>query len=249
MNEPPRLSDLHCHLDLFANPESAFEERESMSLWTLSVTTTPRAWEQNQKWAAGREFVQVGLGLHPELVAERADEIGRWESLLPEARFVGEIGLDGRARNRPSLQVQKRIFTRMLDLCDETGGKILSVHSAGAASEVVDLIQSRLRSGGCRVVLHWFSGSSSSARLAAEFGCFFSINARMLDSTTLSRLLEVVPTERLLIESDAPFLRGDGGKGVLDDLEKVVRVLSQQLGLSRAGVVQLVHDNHGRLLG
>ena len=249
MNGPPRLSDLHCHLDLFANPESAFAERENTSLWTLSVTTTPRAWEQNQKWSVGREFVHVGLGLHPELVAERADEMEQWESLLPEARFVGEIGLDGRARNRSSLQVQRQVFTRMLDLCEELGGKVLSVHSAGAASEVVDLIQSQLRSGGCRVILHWFSGSSSIARRAAELGCFFSINARMLSSTTLSRLLAVVPTEQLLIESDAPFLRGDGGKGVLDDLEQVARMLSQQLGLSRAGVVQMIHDNHRRLLG
>lgn len=248
MTGRPRLSDLHCHLDLFENPEAAFAERESASLWTLSVTTTPRAWEQNQKWSIGREFVQVGLGLHPELVAERAEELEQWESLLPEARFVGEIGLDGRARNRASLEVQTQVFSRMLDLCDEDGGKVLSVHSAGAATEVVELIQNRLRSGGCKVILHWFSGSSAMARRAAELGCFFSINARMLGSTVLSRLLAAVPRDRLLLESDAPFLRGDGGKGVRDDLQEVVSALSQRLDLDADGVVQVIHDNHRRLI-
>jgi TatD DNase family protein len=86
------------------------------------------------------------------------------------------------------------------------------------------------------------------ARRAAELGCFFSINARMLGSTVLSRLLDAVPRDRLLLESDAPFLRGDGGKGVRDDLQKVVSALSQQLGLDAGGVVQMVHDNHLRLI-
>ncbi len=64
-----------------------------------------------------------------------------------------------------------------------------------------------------------------------------------------NRLLAAVPTDRLLLESGAPFLRGDGGKGVRDDLQQVVSALSQQLDLDADGVVQMIHENHLRLIG
>ena len=66
--------DFHCHLDLYPDHEAAMAECEREGVHTLTVTTTPKAWSHNCDLAANSRYVRVALGLHPQLVAERASE-------------------------------------------------------------------------------------------------------------------------------------------------------------------------------
>jgi TatD DNase family protein len=88
------LVDFHCHLDLFPDPVSAVSDAEEAGVYTLTVTTTPKAWPRNHDLTRKTRFIMAALGLHPQLVAERAAEIALWEEYLPQARYVGEVGLD-----------------------------------------------------------------------------------------------------------------------------------------------------------
>src|SRR5438034_7886507 len=92
------LVDFHCHLDLYPDHAAAVDRCESDGVFTLAVTTTPRAWPRNQELAAPTRHVRAALGLHPQLVHERAQEIDLWEELLPKTRYVGEVGLDAGPR-------------------------------------------------------------------------------------------------------------------------------------------------------
>ena len=89
------MIDFHCHLDLYPNHHAVRHECDRRCMHVLSVTTTPSAWRGTSALAAGSLRIRTALGLHPQLAAERKSELGLFETLLPEAPYVGEIGLDG----------------------------------------------------------------------------------------------------------------------------------------------------------
>jgi TatD DNase family protein len=215
MTEPPeskrpRWVDFHCHLDLYPDHQALITESDQERVATLTVTTTPKAWPRNRDLAAASTHVRVALGLHPQVVAERANEVSLLERYLDEARYVGEIGLDAGPQFYRSLDEQERVFERILRACAEQGGKILTVHSVRAVSKVLGLLETHLPPARGRVILHWFTGTAAEARRATEYGCYFSINGQMLRSAKHAALVANLPGDRLLTETDGPFVQFHG---------------------------------------
>src|ERR1700688_3661491 len=97
---PARGFDFHCHVDLDRDPVDLIRRCDDARIVTLAVTTTPRAWRQNRVWTANSRCVHAAVGLHPELAAQRHDEVGLLEEYMRESRFVGEVGLDGSPNHR-----------------------------------------------------------------------------------------------------------------------------------------------------
>lgn len=205
-SDRPKWVDFHCHLDLYPDHAQLIRECDYAGIATLTVTTTPKAWARNSEMAMGARHVRVALGLHPQLVAEREAEIDLFARLLCEARYVGEVGLDAGPRFYKSFDAQKRVFERILQMCAEQGGKVLTVHSVRAVSQVLQHLESFLPADRARVVLHWFTGSAAEARRAVDLGCYFSVNSEMLRSSKHRALLVQLPRDRLLTETDGPFV-------------------------------------------
>lgn len=205
-SDRPRWVDFHCHLDLYPDHAQLIRECDHAGIATLTVTTTPKAWARNSEMAMGARHVRVALGLHPQLVAEREAEIDLFARLLPDARYVGEVGLDAGPRFYKSFDAQKRVFERILQMCAEQGGKVLTVHSVRAVSHVLQRLERLLPADRARVVLHWFTGSAAEARRAVDLGCYFSINSEMLRSPRHRALVAQLPRDRLLTETDGPFV-------------------------------------------
>ena len=205
-----RWVDFHCHLDLYPDHAQLIAECDREDVATLAVTTTPKAWSRNREMAAGRNYVRVALGLHPQLVSERERELGLFEKLLPEARYVGEIGLDAGPRFYSSFEAQERVFERILRMCAEQGNKVLTIHSVRTVAKVLQHLEKALPSDRGQVVLHWFTGSAAEARRAVERGCYFSINSEMLKSVKHRELVELLPADRILTETDGPFVLVSG---------------------------------------
>lgn len=205
-SDRPKWVDFHCHLDLYPDHAQLIRECDYAGIATLTVTTTPKAWARNSEMAMGALHVRVALGLHPQLVAEREAEIDLFARLLCEARYVGEVGLDAGPRFYKSFDAQKRVFARILQMCAEQGGKVLTVHSVRAVSQVLQHLESFLPADRARVVLHWFTGSAAEARRAVDLGCYFSVNSEMLRSSKHRALLVQLPRDRLLTETDGPFV-------------------------------------------
>lgn len=202
--------DFHCHLDLYPDHADAIAAAEAAGVYTLTVTTTPKAWPRNRDLTQGHRFVRPALGLHPQLAADRANELPEWERYLSEARYVGEVGLDAGPGFYKSLDVQKRVFRTVLECCAAAGEKVLTVHSVRSASAVLDMIEAHLPRSRGVVVLHWFTGSRAEARRATAIGCYFSINAEMARSERGRALIADLPRERLLTETDGPFTQTRG---------------------------------------
>lgn len=206
----PLWVDFHCHLDLYKDHAALISECDREGVATLAVTTTPKAWSRNLEMASRASHVRVALGLHPQLVAEREAELKLFEHLLEQARYVGEIGLDAGPRYYKSFAAQERVFERILHICREQGGKVLTVHSVRAVSKVLAHLEKCLPPDRGRAVLHWFTGTPSEARRAVELGCYFSINSEMLRLEKHRGLVATLPLNRLLTETDGPFVQSEG---------------------------------------
>lgn len=243
-----RLVDFHCHLDLYPDHASAVRQCEESGVFTLTVTTTPKAWPRNHELVEQTRHVRAALGLHPQLVSERAAEISLWEELLPRTRYVGEVGLDAGPRFYKSLDLQKDVFARVLTACARAGEKILTVHSIRSAKAVLDMIEHHLPPERGQVVLHWFTGTAAEARRAVDLGCYFSINAEMLVGEKRRQLVAALPRDRLLTETDGPFTQVDGRISRPDDVALAVGKLAELHGLTAQEEGSLILENLKRLL-
>ena len=158
------IVDMHCHLDLYPNPFDIVKKCKKKGVYTLSVTTTPKAWRGTKKLEIDNPQVKTALGLHPQIAHERFDELQLFDQLLPEARYVGEIGLDGGKNYKKYWKVQLKVFRHILKSVDLSGGRIMSIHTISSSSAVLE----ELRNISGVPILHWFSGSKSSLKKAIE---------------------------------------------------------------------------------
>lgn len=197
------MIDFHCHLDLYKDPIRVAMEANRINKFTLCVTTSPRAWLATSKVFVGLKNVSVALGLHPEVVDKKQDELDLMIANVQSARYIGEIGMDGLPQNKARFGLQKRIFESVLEECQRQQGRILSIHSRRAEMEVLGMLEAHPNAG--ISILHWFSGSRSAMHKAVDMGCYFSVNRLMVSSAHGRALVAELPKNRVLPESDGPF--------------------------------------------
>mmetsp|Transcript_23643 Transcript_23643/g.41988 ORF Transcript_23643/g.41988 Transcript_23643/m.41988 type:complete len:244 (-) Transcript_23643:2741-3472(-) len=199
------MIDFHCHLDLYRYPEIAIEDAAASGVYVLCVTTTPKAWKQTAKMCATGPRIRTALGLHPELVAERATELPLFEHFAKETKYFGEVGLDGSPEMKRSQGIQEKVFSSILRVAAKHGGRVLSIHSRRAAESVLDAIAREKDAG--TPVLHWFSGNAAELKRAIEMGCWFSCGPSMLGSKKGQEIASLIPKDKILTETDGPFAK------------------------------------------
>jgi TatD DNase family protein len=244
----PRGFDFHCHLDLYPDPAAMVASCAQDRIVTLAVTTTPRAWPQNRKWAAGNAYVLTAVGLHPEVVGTCHGEVALLEEYIKDSALVGEIGLDGSPQHKDSWDKQVEVFGRALSTAQRLGARVVSIHSRRAANEVVKCLEERITSDRVLPILHWFSGSIGAARKAAQLGCYFSINRRSLEHEVGLALVRSLPADRLLTETDGPFTAVGSRKSAPADVVETTRELADARGASIAEIAHIVTANAARVL-
>ncbi|MFA7554118.1 MAG: Qat anti-phage system TatD family nuclease QatD [Spongiibacteraceae bacterium] len=242
------LVDFHCHLDLYSDHEQAVQQAESAGIFTLAVTTTPRAWPRNNELAQRTKHVRAALGLHPQLVAEHEAEITIWDNYLAETRYVGEVGLDAGPRFYKSIEAQKRVFRHVLQRCAEAGDKVLSVHSIRTSKLVLDFIEELLPPGKGKVVLHWFTGTKKEVQRAVKLGCYFSVNSTMLANERHLPMVMEIPIDRILTETDGPFTKSFDRPSVPSDVAYTIDMLGRHCDKQPTELALIVRTNLRELL-
>jgi TatD DNase family protein len=239
--------DFHCHLDLFEDFETKVKNTESAQIYTLAVTTTPRAWPRNHELTAKLRYVRPALGLHPQIITkDTKHELKLWDEYLNNARYVGEVGLDASANYIQDFDIQKDIFKHILTRCSERGDKVLSVHAVRSVDTVLDMIERYMPRDRGVIVLHWFTGTKAQAKRALKLGCFFSVNYAMLRSKRGKEIISLVSTDRILTETDAPFL--DDRSTQSEQLKQTVEILGTLLNMTPDLVSEIVLKNFKRVL-
>lgn len=170
--------DMHCHLDLYKDPKDIIYQCDKKGLYVLSVTTTPNAYIGSNRLVSGCKRIKTALGLHPELAHLRHEELAIFDILLPQVKYVGEIGLDGGQDYKKHAEIQLKVFRHILRKVHHRGGKIMSIHSRGSADKVVD----ELKGIDGVPIFHWFTGTKTELDKAIDIGAWFSVGPAMLNS-------------------------------------------------------------------
>ena len=227
------LFDTHFHLDLTSNPSELADIIEGRKIYTIAVTNAPSVFPYSYELGKNKKYVRAALGLHPELVYERASEISSFKKYLPLTRYVGEVGLDYSRRNLKSQNKQKEVFQKILTACAESGDKILTIHSRKAEDDVIEMIGNKFPG---KIILHWYSGSIQTLKKALDYGFYFSVNYPMTQSKSGQRILSNIPVNRLLIETDGPFTKMNENifdplmvSNILDRLSNHLQMLPKEL--------------------
>jgi len=198
------LHDTHLHLDLFDRPKEILDQIEKEKVYTIAVTNVPEVFHHTHALVQGSRYVRAALGFHPELVYQHRNQIVKFLDLLPQSRYIGEVGLDNYNKPSADYSVQKKIFEEIVSACDIAKNKILTVHSRRAEEDLISLIGPNF-SG--KIILHWYSGSIKAIDNAIYCGFYFSINYAMTQSERGRKVIKYIPPTRLLLESDSPFVK------------------------------------------
>lgn len=240
--------DCHCHIDLFPNMQDAINKSEHNNIYTIAVTTTPRAWPRNAEMTKNTRHVRAALGIHPQLIAQKTNELELFKKYIRETKYIGEVGLDGTSQSKSSLDRQCEIFSEILDCCSTLGGRILSIHSRRASKEALDIVEKKLPMQKNVIILHWFSGNKSDTRRAIDLGCYFSINSKMISSKNSMQLISYLPSERILTETDFPFTCDDQLFDQPSNIKNCIEQLSQLYNRKFDAMKKIVWDNFCSLL-
>ncbi len=229
------LYDTHFHLDLQKDRAAAICDIEENQIYTIAVTNLPDLYRKGIAEIKSK-CVRIALGFHPELIHQYQKQIPLMWELLPEARYVGEVGLD--FVDNTYQQEQVTFFSELIERCRYDQNKIITIHSRRAVNKVLDILGDNYR---FKAILHWFSGSRNELEKAIEKGCYFSINGAMMKSKRFLDMLSLIPSSRLLIETDSPFTHYMGS------YDEYLKSIKEELQSYKAEVD--VWNNFRRLLG
>lgn len=219
--------DAHCHVDLMADPARCVEAAEAARIYTIAVTNAPSVFEHTHALCVGKRYVRAAVGLHPELVHSHGGELGLLVEQLKRTRYVGEVGLDYVTGDTPARSRQRSAFAEIAAACGRAGGRVLSIHSRRAVPDVLAIL--REASPGT-AILHWFSGTRRQVDEAVGIGCFFSVNPAMAASRAGRALLAAMPRDRVVTETDGPFVCIGTRPAGPDDVRGVVQALGELWG-------------------
>jgi len=198
-------------------------------------------------------FVFATAGIHPHDAAGflPARDIPRLRELLRDkAVAVGECGLDYHYDNSPR-ESQRVAFSAQIALAAEIK-KPLVVHTRDADDDTRDMI-GEARAGGATGVLHCYTGSRSLAEFAIDAGWYISFSGIItFRKWTDDDLLRLVPDDRLLVESDSPYLAPVPFRGKRNEpmwVPHTVNKLASVRQTDADGLARLTASNTGRLFG
>ncbi|MDQ7005733.1 MAG: TatD family hydrolase [Acidobacteriota bacterium] len=249
----PALIDAHAHLadPVFDADREAVLERAARAGVERVVTVGETLSDARRILELSREHAALApaAGLYPtHLDLEQAEAV---EAFIREHRdelvAVGEIGLDRWVvQDEEGRHLQREIFRRQVALAMELELAI-NVHSRSAGRHVIALLEEM---GARRVLLHAFDGKAGTAEIGARAGFFFSIPPSILRSRQKVKLVERLPLERLLLETDSPVLGVQPGER--NEPARITAALTAVAGIKGVDVRQVAEvttANARRLFG
>lgn len=236
--------DTHCHLDLYKDPEVIIRKATAERTHIVAVTNLPSVYKREVEMYK-YENVTVSLGLHPQLVKDYSQEINLFLEVLRDTKFIGEVGLDYQESDEFLKRKQKTIFEKILCESARYKDKIISVHSRRSSDDVVSMIGADFPG---TIILHWYSGLTSTLNKALAFGFFFSINPAMIVSKSGQSIIKELPIERILTETDGPFTKFNNETTVPSDVKYVIDYLSKLHKKSKDEILKIVRLNFKNII-
>ena len=251
------LIDSHCHLDFpdFSAELDAVVARARAAGVARMVTISTRVHRHAEVLAIAERFADVycSVGTHPhyaheELAVTAADLVAR--SRHPKVVALGEAGLDYHYDNSPR-DAQEHGFRTHIAAARETALPLV-IHSREADADTARILEEESGQGAFPAVLHCFTGGPDLARRAIALGLFISFTGILTfkNSTALRAIAAELPADRILVETDAPYLAPGPFRGKRNEPAYVVEtanILAETRGVSFDEIARQASENFFRL--
>jgi len=251
------LIDTHCHLDFadFADERDAIVDRAHASGVGQMVTISTRVAKLDSLLAIADAYPSVfcSVGTHPNNADEELDiEVEDLVRLSrhPKVVAIGEAGLDY-FYDTVKPEDQRTGFLRHIAAARETGLPLV-IHSRSADEDMAAILREETGKGAFPFILHCFSAGADLAATGVELGGYISFSGILTfpKSEELREIAKRVPQDRLLVETDAPYLAPKRWRGKRNEPSYVVNtaeVLADTIGVSPEAVAALTTDNAFRV--
>ena len=256
MNEEMELFsfiDSHAHYD----DPSFNEDREELIatlpqkgiIGVVNIASDQKSLAEVQRLADQYDFFYCTQGIHPSDCGEAEESVLEYmrESVKknPKIVAIGEIGLDYHWKE-PSPDLQKAWFAKQLELARELGKPVV-IHSRDAALDTIRILKENHAEdvGG---VIHCYSYKKEEVPGFLEMGFYFGIGgvATFKNAKKIKEALAVIPIDRIVLETDSPYLSPEPFRGKRNDSTKLIYVahaLSQIKQLSLSEISEITTDN------
>lgn len=251
------LVDSHCHLDFpdFAEERDAIVSRALETGIGRMVTISTRVKKFPQVLAIAEAYEQVycSVGTHPHNAAEEldvtADELVRLAQ-HPKVVAIGEAGLDYFYDHAPR-DAQAKGFRTHIAAARITGLPLV-IHARDADADVAAILEDEMGKGAFPFVLHCFSSGRGLAEAGVALGGYVSFSGILTfkRSDELREIAAHVPRDRLLVETDAPYLAPQPFRGKRNEpayVKETAAVLAKAIGVAENEIAEITTDNFFRL--
>lgn len=252
------LVDHHCHLDFkdFAPERDAVVARAAAAGVTVLVTIATRVkkFDVYRDIAEAYPGVYFSIGTHPHYAHEELDvpvaEIVRL-SAHPKCVAIGEAGLDYYYNDKAPRAAQRLGILAHIAAARETGLPLV-IHSRDADDDMGDILEAEMATGAFKAVLHCFTGGERLARRALELGLYISFSGVITFKTSeaLRAIARWAPADRLLVETDSPYLAPMPFRGKRNEpayVAETAAVLANVRGVAVDEIAATTTDNFFRL--
>lgn len=252
------LTDSHCHLDfpdfaddlpgVIARAKAAGVDR------LVTISTRVRRAAEYRRIAEAHAEVFFTVGTHPHQAAEEPDIAADEIVALcehPRCIGVGEAGLDYHYDKSPR-DVQARVFRTHIDAARRSGLPLV-IHARSADDDMATILAEEMGRGRFDAVLHCFSSTERLAAIGVELGLYVSFSGILTfrGSDAIRQIArEVVPLDRLLVETDAPYLAPVPNRGRTNEpafVAHTARMLAEVRGVSASEIADITTANFDRL--
>lgn len=247
------LVDSHCHLDFpdFAPElgETVARAREAGVGHMLTISTLVRKFPEVLRVAERFPEVTCSVGTHPHSAGEERDVTVKEIVELtahPRVVAIGEAGLDY-FYQKSSREDQQAVFRNHIAAARETGLPLV-IHTRDADEDAAAILREEMAAGPFKALLHCYTGGRALAETAIELGLYVSFSGILTfpKSSALRELAAALPSDRLLVETDAPFLAPHPLRGKRNEpafVRHTARVLAAAKGLSEAQIEAATTNN------
>lgn len=251
------LVDSHCHLD-FNDFEEDFEEvlnraKENGVTTILNAGNNINELEQQLELSEKYPFIYTAVGVHPHNASEYKDI--KAEDFIAQTRHkkvvgIGECGLDYYYDYSPK-EEQVKVFVEQIRAAQQTGLPLI-IHTRDADEDTIEILKEEYKKAPFSGEIHCFSSSKKLAEFALSIGFYLSASGIITfnKSNDLRDIFAEVPLDRLLVETDAPFLAPIPMRGRRNEPSFVLHTaekLAQIKDISLEELAQITSDNFFKL--
>jgi len=251
------LIDSHCHLEykgLVEDQAGVLDRARQAGVGGfLSISTRQREWAQVIATAEREADVWASVGIHPHEADGHADmgEAALLEAAAhPRVIAIGETGLDYYYDKSDRL-VQQELFRRHIAVSRATGLPII-IHTRDAEADTAAILRDEMAKGGFPALIHCFTASADFARIVLDLGLTISLSGIVTfkNASDLQVIAAIIPEDRLLVETDAPFLAPVPNRGKVCEpafVADTARFVAELRGVSPEALAAATSKNFMKL--